>query len=278
MTQTQSRRGESDLAWLRFLRARVDEAAVLNGGPVPDGEPAADLPEQLAERALAWRAGHEPAAAYRERSQALRTFDPALLATREQRLAGWINLYNALIIDAVRTLGITESIRQVPGFFRQAAYQIGGQRYSAELIEHGLLRANRPPHPRLPTLLGGDDPRRAYALPTLDPRVHCALNCATRSCPPPQVYTAAAVDAQLDRACQAFIQGGGLDVDSDGALTLSGVFAFYLDDFGGPQGLIAFVEPYLPDPETRQAAQAAWTAGRVAFQPYDWALDFSPEF
>lgn len=49
--------------------------------------------------------------AYRsELTPQLQRFDPASLPDRATRLAFWINLYNALVIDAVITFGITTSV------------------------------------------------------------------------------------------------------------------------------------------------------------------------
>jgi hypothetical protein len=121
---------------------------------------------------------------YRRCAAALIDFDPAALATDSERLAFWINLYNALIVDAVITLGVKQSVQAVKGFFWRAAYTIGGQRFSAHDIEHGILRANAA-HPAIPgPHFASGDPRRRHSLVQLDPRVHFALVCGARSCPP----------------------------------------------------------------------------------------------
>ena len=64
------------------------------------------------------------------------------------------------------------------------------------LLGYGILRANAS-HPAIPGRhFGLRDPRRKYSLDRLDPRMHFALVCAARSCPPIAVYDAANIDEQ----------------------------------------------------------------------------------
>jgi hypothetical protein len=135
----------------------------------------------------------------------LKAFNPAILTTDGERLAFWINVYNALIVHAVIAFGVQKTVWQEKGFFRRAAYRINGMRVSADQIEHGILRQNRlPPYMPLPVFIS-NDPRRAWSPSSLDTRLHTALNCASRSCPPIAAYTPAHVDAQLDVAARAFV-------------------------------------------------------------------------
>lgn len=277
----------ADIALLRFLRERTDETAVLND-TVPAGAPApADLPARLAAAARALRtaatdddgrtiaydriAAHPAYAAFRDLTAALATFDPAALGPRAERLAFWINIFNALAIEAVVRFGLRNSIREAPGFFRRAAYRIGGRRFSAEAIEHGILRNNQPPLPRLPAPFGPDDPRLALCVAPADARVHFALNCAARSCPPLRVYTAGGIDAELDAAAAAFLHGGGLEVGRE-RVTLSAIFASYRADFGGEAGVADWICRYLGDVQAR-AVRAAFAQGRVTYGEYNWNLN-----
>jgi hypothetical protein len=272
-----------DLGLLRFLRAGHDDAAVLNpapaapAGPHPPGT--ADLGGRLLRAARALlpdRAGvpytdlaRSPAfAAYRALTAELHRFDPATLTGRQERTAFWINLYNALVIDAVISFGVRASIREVPGFFHRAAYRVGPYRLALDEIEHGLLRANRPPFPRLPLPLPPGDPRAALGPGVLDPRVHFALNCGTRSCPPVAFYAPERLDAQLDAAAAAFINGEGVRLEGDEAV-LSPLFDFYAEDFGGRTGAISWVLRYLSAPDLRRPL----LAGRVRSGRYDWSLN-----
>ena len=216
---------------------------------------------------------------YRLCAGRLRAFDPASLTTREDRLVFWINLYNALIIDAVIAFGVKESVQAVRGFFWRAAYNIGGRRYSAHDIEHGILRANAA-YPAIPGRhFGSRDPRRKYSLTTLDARVHFTLVCAARSCPPIAVYDADHIEEQLDMATRTFVNGGGVTINpQEKVIWLSKIFQWYAPDFGAaPLGLgrrrplLSFIARYLAGSVSQAILQASgW---HIRFRPYDWRLN-----
>lgn len=184
--------------------------------------------------------------------------------------AWWINLYNGLIIHAVIAFDIRRSVWEDRGFFRRAAYIVAGHRMSADDIEHGVLRGNRP-HPllRLRQFAPGDL-RLRWSLP-LDSRVHFALVCASRSCPPVGLYTTSALEAQLDLAVLAFITGGGVRTDPrTRTVFLSKIFQWYQADFGGRAGVRAFIARYA-DEQTR--ALLLDPRVNVRYLPYDWTLN-----
>jgi hypothetical protein len=205
----------------------------------------------------------------------LRGIDLASLRSREERLSFWINLYNALVIDGVIALGVRRSVSErLAGltFFRRAAYNVGGLRFSCDDIESGILRANAG-NPFIPgPQFSQGDPRLAWAFARTDPRIHCALNCASRSCPPIGVYTAERIDAQLDLASRSFVDADS-EVDPRSAtLTVSAIYSWYRGDFGGPEGVVRFVRQHLPDDERR-----AWLSSgapiNLVHRAYDWALN-----
>ncbi len=73
-------------------------------------------------------------ARFRRITRQLSTFETSNLGHGPALTAFWINLYNALIIDAIVHFGIQGSIMIRPGIFRQAAYTVGGMRFSADEI------------------------------------------------------------------------------------------------------------------------------------------------
>jgi hypothetical protein len=212
-------------------------------------------------------------AEYRECTTHLLGFDLGMLETREEKLAFWMNLYNALVIDAVIEFGVGKSVRDDTGFFRRAAYKIRGLRFSADDVEHGILRGNRRHfHPAIPfAQFAPDDPRLAYSMTEVDPRVHCALVCASRGCPPIGVYDGERIDGQLDVASSSFVNGGAVRLgDVGGRVLLSEIFRWYAGDFGGSDGVVEFVLRYLDDGPAREAL-ADWA--RIGYQEYDWTLN-----
>ncbi|MGH2587343.1 MAG: DUF547 domain-containing protein [Dehalococcoidia bacterium] len=272
-------RPPTDRSLLRFLRSRGDDTAVLNGGEPRSGQ-RATIAEALVRAARDLPIGGQSGvpyeqiaasprfAAYRALTRDLRCFDPGALGGRRERTAFWINVYNALVIDAVISFGVRESIREAPGFFHRAAYRVGPYRLALDEIEHGLLRGNRPLFARLPTPFPDGDPRAALGPGMLDPRVHFALNCGTRSCPPVAFYEATRLDEQLDAAAASFINGGGVRLDDD-AVVLSPLFSFYEEDFGGAEGAQGWALRYLEDAELR----ARLVAQPLRTGEYDWSLN-----
>ena len=211
-------------------------------------------------------------------SACLRGFDPANLLTQEEKLSFWINLYNLLTIDAVLQFNVKKSVTEglfgVISFFRRAAYVIGGYRYSLEDIEHGILRSNR----GVPFFPGkqfaADDPRLAFVVDAFDARIHFALNCASRSCPPIAYYTTEGINKQLNLAAANFIQGETI-LDKSGVMVrVSRIFKWYAKDFGGKTGMLELVRGFLPEDDMRR--KLIENFGRnvmMKFVPYDWHLN-----
>ncbi len=223
------------------------------------------------------RASEAYAVLRRNLTPQLRSLDLSTLATREQRLAFWINLYNVLVLDASVTFGVSRSVTEgrlgVVSFFRRAAYDVGGQRFSANDIEHGILRANRP-HWTIPgPQFGPRDPRLAWRVRPFDPRIHFALNCASRSCPPIGVYDAQSIDAQLDLAAASFVANDVAIDPRAGILCLSSIFNWYRGDFGGRTGVIAFLKERLPEGEERDWLRRQGPHVKLVYRPYDWGLN-----
>jgi hypothetical protein len=209
-------------------------------------------------------AGSEELARVKRAAVALRRFDPASLTSPAEKLAFWINVYNALTLHAIFSFRPKRTVWEVPGFFERAAYNVGGHRFSLSEIEHGVLRANRPAPFSRRRPLGTGDPRRRFTLTDaeFDPRVHFALNCGARSCPPIATYAADRIDAQLDLATRSFIRGE-TEVVGDRVIT-SALLKWYRADLGDPGELL---DRYLEPEVARQLHRK-----RITFRRYDWGL------
>jgi len=168
--------------------------------------------------------------------------------TLSQRKAFLINIYNALVVHATTVLGgFTPEVEgSISAFFTNACYAIGGHVYSLDEIEHGLLRGNEP-HPSTgKRLLEEQDARLAFSVP-LDARVHCALVCGAKSCPPIRVYDEENLDEGLDLAVSAFCES---EVTISGnVITMSKIFEWYGGDFGiDDAAKLAFLARFLEEP------------------------------
>ena len=210
----------------------------------------------------------------KEVSGLLREVDGAGLAssaTREERLAFWINAYNALVADGIRALGLRHSVWEVPGFFHRIACRVDDAVFTADEIEHGVLRGNRPGPLCASAPFSADDSRRAHAIVPMDPRIHFAISCGARSCPPVRIYDVAQLDTQLDAATRAFVNH---EVTLEGdALVLSEIFQWFQVDFDDVPGrLRGFLARHLDDGPVRRALLDG-DSRRIGYRPYDWRLE-----
>ena len=213
--------------------------------------------------------GSDEFAAALESARGLASVRLDTLTSHGARLAFWINVYNALVLHAIVGLGVRRSVARAWNFFGRVAYRVDGAVFSPDDVEHGVLRGNRRRvlPPRRP--FGTRDPRRRLALSPLDPRIHFAINCGARSCPPIGVYRAEAIEAQLDLATRTFVNS---EVSlEDGRIVCSRLFKWYRGDFEVAGGLTAFLLRYLDDGPTRRAL-ANGAAPAVAFRSWDWSL------
>lgn len=172
--------------------------------------------------------------------------DAGALSEREA-LAFYINLYNAVMIRAVVE-------RFEPGYsvaeddwavFDEPLIRLGGRALSLNGLENDVLRA------------------RFH-----EPRVHVALVCAARSCPPllPRAYRADDLDEVLESNMRAFVtdpERNHIDVTGR-RLELSRIFDWYAEDFGGRANLAGYVNRY---------TEADVADFEVSFLEYSWELN-----
>jgi len=207
----------------------------------------------------------------------LHDFNFQTLSTREEKLAFWINLYNALVIDAVIQENVRKSITEsrfgILSFFQKAAYKVNGLRFSLTDIEHGVLRGNSG-FPYFPAPhFSPADPRLEAVIQPFDPRIHFALNCAGNSCPPIGVYTPEKIRGQLDLATMNFISSD-LVINSDlKMISISKIFHWYQDDFGGEPGILSFLLKYLNDQDAKRWLIDNQPSINIQYHPYDWGLN-----
>ena len=237
----------------------------------------------------------------------LRRLDLTALSTSSSAArAFWINIYNACVRHAFVQRG-------PPGtnpvclyrFFHNVGYEFNFAISnltvtpppvviftSLDTIENGLLRGNRPGVGSWSPPLAQDDQRLLFTLghniapqkglPRLevDYRVHFALNCGARSCPPVENYQASTIDQALDRAMVAFVQTN--TTYAAGVLHVSKIFDWYRVDFPGNDGgsdgdaaLVDLLRPHLDESMEKQLEAFLGPAPHVKkvtvrFSDYDW--------
>jgi hypothetical protein len=212
--------------------------------------------------------------AYRVLTSGLRDFDLRRLVGRRQKLSFWVNLYNSTVVDGIVSLGIKQTVQEAPEFFSRLKYIIGGHLFSADDIEHGILRGNTRPWFHMIRQFGPKDLRKAWILKPVDPRIHFALVCGSRSCAPIDYYDAATVHDQLETAAESFVNSSEVMVlPEEGRVLVSEIFRWYQVDFGGKRGVIDFLYDYLADEHAREFVRKNAETIQFEYIYYDWNLN-----
>jgi hypothetical protein len=192
----------------------------------------------------------------RERLGTLRDYTTTLAQVGNQPLppdeqkALLINAYNAFTIWWVLGNYPIESIWSTSAPFAEARHRLGGKMVSLDQIESQL---------------------RAMG----DPRIHAALVCAARSCPPlrREAYVAGRLGKQLDDNVRQWLADRSLNTfDSEQAqVEVSPIFKWYAKDFNSyPGGLEGFLRQYAP-PDVKAALGER--KFQIRFKNYDWGLN-----
>ncbi|XP_036421418.1 uncharacterized protein zgc:152951 isoform X1 [Colossoma macropomum] len=201
-----------------------------------------------------------------------------LSLSREEKLAFFINIYNALVIHGNLRLGFPKNMWQRYRFFNYVSYLIGGEVFTLQDIENGVLRGNRKGAAQLLKPFSKNDPRLQVALPDAEPLIHFALNCGAKGCPPIKTYTPQGIDSQLRTAAEAFLENeDGCMVDSvKGEVKLSQIFKWYKADFGGTdEKLLNWVVDHMGASQKKLNLKTLLSAGnvKVSYMPYDWSTN-----
>lgn len=195
---------------------------------------------------------------------------PAVFATLSSRKAYWLNAYNVTVLRAVAEAppSMDNVLTWLPdsGFFRARRWRIDGRLRTLDEIEHRELRE-----------------------PFRDARIHMALHCAARSCPPlrPEAYRADRLERQLDEQSSRYFNTPSRVVVDEATRTvhLSQLFEWFAEDFatGVPgrvpspmRGVLAFVHSFASPPlRARLEALCGPDGARcsLAYIPYDWSLN-----
>lgn len=219
-------------------------------------------------------------AAYVDRTRTLGALSPESL-TQRQRLVLFMNLYNALTIHAVCVAGPSKSSFGRLIWTTRMAYKVGDHVYSLSDMENGVLRGNAPMLIFSPPF-GPSDPRRKVALPSAEPLIHMALNCAAASCPPVRYFEEDNVEDALEGAASSFLsEDANCSVDVKArTVRLSAIFSWYAVDFGGgsDEGVLAWVRDHLPEESDKRAEltdllSSTGSPVRIQINKYDWSLN-----
>jgi len=205
----------------------------------------------------AWRASGSDLKTISEIVMVYRNTDPKAL-TPIERKALYINLYNARILELVLFANPHGSIKTLSKGVN-----------AFEIFSRGTIGFDG-------KVISLNDLEKRLREEFKDPRVHFAVNCASKSCPPirPEPYAADTLDTQLDDATRKFLASpGATDVKTEGGksrIVASRIFDWYGNDFKATGGPLAFIQKFGP-PEAADAAADAKT--KLDFSNYDWGLN-----
>jgi hypothetical protein len=178
--------------------------------------------------------------------------DPDRLS-REERFAYYINAYNAWTIKlilagypGVKSIKDLGSLLQSP--WKKPLVHINGRTLTLDDVEHSILRPE-----------------------FKDPRVHFAINCASKSCPPllGEPYRGEVLDGQLDRVTTTFLNRPVNYRLQGDRFYVSSIFKWFGEDFGD---VLEFYTRYAQG-DLKQALQTHRDRIRVDYLDYDWSLN-----
>lgn len=176
----------------------------------------------------------------------LATTPPKSDWNKNEKLAYWINLYNASTVYLIASNYPVKSITDINGGkpWDKKFVKSGDKVYTLNQIENDIVR------PRFK-----------------DPRIHAALNCAAVSCPKllNEAYVGNQLSAQLDKQTKAWINDTGKNKLLADKVEISKIFEWYAIDFKVAGGTVGFINKYT----TAKIASSA----KVSFLEYNWALN-----
>nr|XP_018678705.1 PREDICTED: uncharacterized protein LOC103976876 isoform X1 [Musa acuminata subsp. malaccensis] len=148
---------------------------------------------------------------YRFFVEQLTEVNPACMSLN-QKLAFWINVYNALMMHAYLAFGVPRSDIKLFSQMQKASYTIGGQSFSAAEIEFVILKMKPPMHrPQLAQSLALhkfkiSKEHREYSVDSAEPLVVFALSCGMYSSPAVRIFTADTVQDELQNSMKDYIR------------------------------------------------------------------------
>ena len=177
---------------------------------------------------------------------------------RKSQLAHWINLYNVNTIGIVVENYPVDSIRDIStdpiirfNVFKKDRVPLGNTKVSLDYIENTKIREG-----------------------FHDPRIHFAINCAAKSCPPlrTEAYTGAKLDAQLDEQARKFLSTARFERDGDTLeIHVTKIMDWFGDDFSKGGGRVTFIRRYV-SPDKQKMIDGAKDVD-IEFDAYDWSLN-----
>ncbi|MBT8253892.1 MAG: DUF547 domain-containing protein [Bacteroidia bacterium] len=163
--------------------------------------------------------------------------------SKADKLAYWINAYNALTVDLILRNYPVKSIKDIDDPWEQRLWNLGSKQYNLDEVEHQILRKMD------------------------EPRMHFAIVCASYSCPKlrNEAYVAERLDQQLTEATRLFLSDTKRNSIAADAIEISKIFQWFARDFKSDGSVIDFINRYTDVDISPNA--------RKRYKTYNWALN-----
>jgi|SaaInl5LU_22_DNA_1037371.scaffolds.fasta_scaffold00802_6 hypothetical protein len=184
------------------------------------------------------------------------------LKTDTQKMTFWINIYNAFIQIALSQN--PEEYKNKTAFFKKPRIKIASQILSFDDIEHGILRKSKIKI-SLGYLRKWFRPKweQELRVKNLDWRIHFALNCGAKSCPPVAIYSKENLNKELEYMTKTFLKNTTTyNVKTNTANTVK-LFFWFNADFGGSSSIKKILLDYGATPKKVK---------KIIINTYDWTL------
>jgi len=188
----------------------------------------------------------------------------AQLKNDKQKKAFWINIYNGFIQISLSKNSEQFNDDNRSDFFSQARVNIAGEKLSFDDIEHGIIRSSTSKISMgYVKKIFRPEWERKLRVNKIDWRIHFALNCGAKSCPPVAIYNAKNLDEQLDYMTRTYLnEQTEYNSQTKTAKTVV-LFSWFRGDFGGLDEVKTILKSYEITPEEPDDLE---------FKTYDWTM------
>jgi hypothetical protein len=179
------------------------------------------------------------------------------LPTDAEKKTFWLNMYNGWF----QLLAGREKLTN-PEIFKVRRITIAGEKFSLDGIEHGILRKYRWKYSKgyFATAFPGKTIKK-LAVNEIDYRIHFALNCGAKSCPPIAFYSHEKIEKQLDIAEKNYLKTDTEVDETNNTLKVTKLMSWFAADFGGKKGV-------------RKIIGKLWNKDfsgyKILYKDYDW--------
>ena len=186
------------------------------------------------------------------------------LTNDAQKLAFWINIYNAYI--QVILAEHPEYYDDRGTFFSKEQINIAGETIAFSKIEHGIIRKSQ-----WELGLGyfrkvfPDKFERKLRVRKRDYRIHFALNCGAKDCPPVAIYSPNRIEEQLKKGTETYLKRTSEYDANSKEVAITSLFSWFRGDFGGKSGIKKILTQHDIIPDTKDV--------ELKYKNYDWTLD-----